>query len=107
MKILTRKDELMLLAILKLGEEASLVRLRELITDQTGKEWSIGNVFVTLDKLEASEYIQASLGEPTGKRGGKAVKFYRVTKEGLAALRQTKEVQDGMWSGLIDLVFNE
>jgi DNA-binding PadR family transcriptional regulator len=107
MKMLTRKDELMMLAILKLGEESSLVKLRELITEQTGKEWSIGNVFVTLDKLEASEYVETSLGEPTGKRGGKAVKFYRLTKEGLTALRQAKEVHDGMWSGLIDLVFNE
>ncbi|MBN2357715.1 helix-turn-helix transcriptional regulator [candidate division KSB1 bacterium] len=105
--MLTRKDELMLLAILKLGEEASLVRLRELITEQTGTEWSIGNVFVTLDKLEAMEYIQATLGEPTAKRGGKAVKFYHVTREGLTALRQTKQVQDGMWAGLVDLVFNE
>ena len=107
MKTLTRKDELMLLAILRLGDEASLVKLRELLMEQTGKQWSIGNVFVSLDKLEEAGFIRAKLGEPSGKRGGKAVKFYRITKLGLRALRQIKELQDGMWSGVYDLVFSE
>ena len=107
MKGLTRKDELMLLAVLQLGEEASLVKLRELLIEKTGRQWSIGNVFVSLDKLEEAGFIKATLGEPSGKRGGRAVKFYRVTKGGLKALRQAKELQDGMWAGVYDLVFNE
>ena len=105
MKYLTRKDELMLLSILKLADDASLVKLREFLIDSTKKSWSIGNVFVSLEKLEELGYIAPKLGESTAKRGGKAVKFYHVTDNGLEALREIKEIQDGMWDGLTDVVF--
>ena len=107
MKFLTRKDELMLLAILKLMDDASLVRLREHLIEQTGKSWSIGNVFVSLDKLEGLGYIRPKLGKPSSRQGGKAVKYYSITEAGLQALRETKAMQDGMWSGVYDMVFNE
>ena len=105
MKYLTRKDELLLLSILRLGVEASLVKLREYLNNSTNKNWSIGNVFVSLDKLEDLGYIRPNLGEPTSRRGGKAVKFYTVTDAGLKALKETKEMQDGMWEGLHEAVF--
>jgi len=105
MKFLTRKDELMLLSVLRLENDASLIKLREFLIDSTHRSWSIGNVFVSLEKLEQLGYIAPELGEPTAKRGGKAVKFYRVTHEGLKALRMTKEIQDGMWEGLHEAVF--
>ena len=79
MKYLTRKDELMLLAILKLGDNAYLVKLREYLNKNTDKKWSIGNVFVTLERLEELGYISPHVGEPTSKRGGKAIKYYYVT----------------------------
>ena len=106
MKILTRKDELMLLAILRLKDEASLVRLREHLIEHTGKKWSIGNVFVSLDKMEQLGYVHVRLGEPSAKRGGKAVKFYNASKDGLKALREAKAMQDGMWEGVHEIVFN-
>jgi DNA-binding PadR family transcriptional regulator len=107
MKILTRKDEMVLLAILRLGDEASLVAMRELLIQETGQQWSVGNVFVSLEKLERAGSIRSRLGEPTGKRGGRAVKYYDVTAQGLAELRQTKEIQDGLWVGVHESVFNK
>ena len=105
MKLLTRKDELMLLAIIRLGAEAaSLVALRELLIENTGTGWTVGNVFVSLEKLESAGYIQSTLGEPTAKRGGKAVKYYAVTPSGLQSLREIRAVQEGMWDGLHDVV---
>ncbi|MFC1476842.1 hypothetical protein ACFL6L_00070 [candidate division KSB1 bacterium] len=106
MKYLTRKDELMLLAILRLDNNAYLVSLRGLLHKTTGKKWSIGNVFVSLEKLEKLGYIRSTIGEPTAKRGGKAIKFYTVTNSGIKALKDTKTIQDEMWSGLQDTVFN-
>ena len=105
MKLLTRKDELMLLAVLRLGAEtASLVSLRELLIESTGTQWTVGNVFVSLDKLEGAGYISSRLGAPTARRGGKAVKYYTVTPSGLQALREIRAVQDDMWDGLHDMV---
>lgn len=106
MKSLTLKDELMLLAILKLKDDAYLVKLREYLNKNTNKKWSIGNIFVSLDKLEEMGYISPYLGEPTAKRGGKAIKYYRVTEPGIEALKATRTMQDGMWDGLYDMIFN-
>jgi hypothetical protein len=47
------------------------------------------------------------LGEPTGKRGGKAVKNYIVSNAGMEVLKETKKMQDGMWEGLHDIVFGK
>ena len=107
MKMLTRKDEMVLLAILRLGEDASLVQLRQLLIQETDRQWSVGNVFVSLEKLERAGSIRSVLGEPTSKRGGKAVKFYRVARQGLDELRQAKSIQDGLWDGLYESVFDE
>ena len=104
--MLTRKDEMILLSILKAGDEASLVNLRRLLIESTTKQWSIGNVFVSLEKLENLGYTQTRLGNPTARRGGKGVKFYSITSVGLAALRETKMLQDAMWSGLNETVLN-
>jgi len=106
MEYLTRKDELMMLAILRLGDEAYLVRLREYLNENTDKKWSVGNVFVTLERLESLGYISPRIGEPTSKRGGKAIKFYSITKSGIKSLKVTKNLQDNMWEGLQDMVFN-
>lgn len=107
MEYLTRKDELMILSIPRLGKEASQVKLRELLNSNTSKKWSIGNVFVSLERLENLGYIHTKLGVPTGKRGGKAVKFYIVSNAGMEVLKKTKNMQDGMWEGLHDVVFGE
>lgn len=107
MKILTRKDEMVLLAILRLGNEASLVSVRELLMRETGQQWSVGNVFVSLEKLERAASIRSRLGEPTARRGGRAVKYYEVTPQGLTELRQTKEIQDGLWVGVHESVFSK
>ncbi|MCK5148286.1 PadR family transcriptional regulator [bacterium] len=104
MKLLTRKDEMMLLAILRLDEEAALISLRELLNAQTGKSWSVGNVFVSLEKLENLTYIHSSLGAPSAKRGGRAVKFYKVTPVGLKALKDARLMQENLWDGLQDMV---
>ena len=84
--------------------ESRLLREAQRLEEEIGK----GNIddFIEMFQLEGLGYIQPTVGEPTARRGGKAVKFYHVTPPGLEALRQTKRVQDGLWSGLQDLVFN-
>ena len=105
MDYLTRKDELMILSILKLGDEASLNMIRDHLNTNTDRKWSIGNVFVSLERLENLGYVHPKLGEPTGKRGGKAVKYYHVSKAGMHVLKETRKMQDGLWEGLYDVVF--
>jgi PadR family transcriptional regulator PadR len=99
---LTRKEELILLAVHKLGDSASLVRVREILNVSTGHEWTVGNVYVPLDRMKKLGYLDARVGEPTARRGGKAVKYYVLTRLGKEALAELKRVHDTMWNGVSD-----
>jgi DNA-binding PadR family transcriptional regulator len=99
---LTRKEELILLAVQKLGESASLVRVREILNVSTGREWTVGNVYVPLDRMRMLGYLEAQVGEPTARRGGKAVKYYKLSRQGKEALSELKRVHDTMWNGSSD-----
>jgi DNA-binding PadR family transcriptional regulator len=97
MKYPTKKEELLLLSVLRLKNEASLVSIRRLLSESTGENWSVGNVYVALDNLLRAGCLEAFIGEPRAKRGGKAVKYYRLTEEGFKALAEIKKIQDIMW----------
>jgi len=99
---LTRKEELILLAVHKLGDSASLVKVRELLNVSTGQEWTVGNVYVPLDRMTKLGYLDTQVGEPTARRGGKAVKYYTLSREGKEALAELKRVHDTMWDGVSD-----
>ena len=104
---LTRKEELILLAVCKLGESASLVKIREILNMSTGREWTIGNVYVPLDRMTKLGYLETRHGEPTSRRGGKAVKYYHLSLEGKEALAELKRVYDTMWEEISDPAFEE
>jgi PadR family transcriptional regulator PadR len=99
---LTRKEELILLAVHKLGDSAGLVKVREILNVSTGHEWTVGNVYVPLDRMTRMRYLEARAGEPTARRGGKAVKYYVLTRLGKEALAELKRVHDTMWNGVSD-----
>jgi DNA-binding PadR family transcriptional regulator len=99
---LTRKEELILLAVHKLGDSASLVKVREILNVSTGHEWTVGNVYVPLDRMTKLGYLEARVGEPTARRGGKAVKYYALTRQGKESLAELKRVHDTMWEGVSD-----
>lgn len=104
---LTRKEELILLAVHKLGDTASLVKVRELLNVSTGQEWTVGNVYVPLDRMTKLGYLDTQVGEPTARRGGKAVKYYSLSQEGKEALAELKRVHDTMWNGVSDPVIEK
>jgi PadR family transcriptional regulator PadR len=104
---LTRKEELILLAVCKLGEAASLVKIREILNMSTGREWTIGNVYVPLDRMTKLGYLETRHGEPTSRRGGKAVKYYFLSREGKEALAELKRVHDTMWEEISDPAFEK
>ena len=100
MKFLSRQEELLLLAIMKLPDNAYGVTIRELVMESTKKYWSIGAIYDILDRLERKTLVATITGEPTTERGGKSKRFYSLTKEGLKALEEVREIQNTMWSDL-------
>ncbi len=104
MKYLTRQEELVLLTIYQLGEKSYLVSIREKLIEVTGKEWSISSVYMPLNKLTRDGYLKTFLGSPLAKRGGKAIKYYQLTKKSAEALNEIMSMNKLMWKGVKNIV---
>ena len=102
MKYLSRPEELVLLTIWKMEEEPYGVNIRKYITDMTGKYWSIGSIYVPLDRLENKGYLTSYLADPTSERGGKSKRYYELTKEGVKQLQEIKKIYQTFWKDLPD-----
>ena len=100
MKILSKPEELILLAVFSLKDNAYGVTIRNHIITKTGVDWTIGAVYVPLSRLARDGYLETTIGEPTPERGGKRKKFYSLTQRGMKALAYTKRINDSMWSRL-------
>lgn len=91
---------MLLLTILHLGEQAYGVPLTRELTLRRGREIAVGSVYAALGRLESKGFVASYLGEATPERGGRAKRFFRVTGEGLRALRETRRILSGLWSSL-------
>lgn len=97
MRLLTRAEEYVLLAVLKLGEEAYSLPILEFIENTTEKKWTLGGIYIPLYRLEEKGFLHSELGSPTKERGGKRKRYYRVTRKGKEALRAQQKIQTAMW----------
>jgi DNA-binding PadR family transcriptional regulator len=99
MKVFTKKEEQILLAIYHLKDEAYLIPIREKIKEFTGKYFSVGTIYVPLNRLHAHGYLTASTQKPDASTGGKPIKYYKLTERGLAALAALEKQNRLMWKG--------
>jgi DNA-binding PadR family transcriptional regulator len=99
-KFLSRQEELMLLSIWKLDDNAYGVTIRQNVTDLTGKYWSIGAVYDVLDRLTRKGFVSTAVSEPVKTRGGKSKRYYRITKSGFKALEEVRALQRKAWIDL-------
>lgn len=100
MKLLTRAEEMILLSILRLKENAYCVPIFDEIQRITQKKWTMGGIYIPLYRLEKNGYVESHLGQPTAARGGKSKRFYRLTPKGLKSLEAIKKIEKAMWEGL-------
>ncbi|MFC1554849.1 PadR family transcriptional regulator [candidate division KSB1 bacterium] len=100
MKELSRLEEILLLAIWRLKENAYGVAIRKLISDQTGKEMSYGALYFALDQIYNKGYVSKTAGDPTPVRGGCRKIYYSLRPEGKKALKNTYTLQQTIWDGL-------
>lgn len=93
-------EQLVLLAVLRLENDAYGMQVREEIEKRTGREVSYGAVYTALDRLERKGYVTHRIGESTPERGGRARKYFSVQAEGREALRATQEALSVMREGV-------
>jgi PadR family transcriptional regulator PadR len=97
-------EQIVLLAILRLGDEAYGVPIRLEIERRTGRALSVGALYRTLDRLEDKGYVSSAFSDPTPERGGRSKRYFKVRPLALRTLRASREALTAMWEGLEPLV---
>src|SRR5437016_12523259 len=106
---MTKRDQLgnfelmVMLALLRLGDNAYGVPISEELEQRTGRDVAVGSVYAALDRLEDKGFITSELGESTPERGGRAKRYFRVTARGLKEVRETRRALVKLWHGLREL----
>jgi DNA-binding PadR family transcriptional regulator len=88
-----------LVALLRRGGESYGVPILEEIADRTGREVSRPAVYIALRRLEAKGLLQSRLGEATAERGGRAKRYFKLTKAGRRQLRDSRDAFRRIWAG--------
>jgi PadR family transcriptional regulator, regulatory protein PadR len=100
---LSNFELMVLLAILRLGDDAYGVPIAEEIESHRGKDVSIGSVYAALERLESKEFVTSELGEATPERGGRAKKYFKITGKGLVEVQETRRTLMGLWGRIPEL----
>jgi PadR family transcriptional regulator, regulatory protein PadR len=97
-------EQIVLLAVLRLGDEAYGVPIRQDIEERTGRALTVGALYRTLDRLEEKGYVSSAFSDPTPERGGRSKRYFRIKPLGLRTLRASREALTAMWEGLDPMV---
>lgn len=93
-------EQLVLVALLRLGDNAYGMKIRQELAQRAEREVAIGAVYATLDRLHAKGLVTSWNGEATPERGGRAKRYFKLTAEGERALRASRTAWARMWDGL-------
>ena len=104
MELLTKLEELVLIAVLRLKDKAYGISVFNYIVDLTGNKVSVSSVYFPLERLVRKGYLQTFMGEPTAKRGGMSKRYYKLTKAGVIALQDNRSLHETVWKGIPDIL---
>jgi DNA-binding PadR family transcriptional regulator len=93
-------EQIVLLAVLRLGDDAYGVPVRREIEKRTRRSLTVGALYRTLDRLEHKGYVTSRFSDPTPERGGRSKRYFKVQPLGLRALRESRDALAAMWEGL-------
>ena len=105
MSFLTRKEELIMVTILKLGGNAYGVSIRDKVIELSKQNIVYGTLYNSLEYLIRKGFVSSQKGDPTPERGGKSKTIYSITPEGKIALQKTREFQEQVWQDMPKLTF--
>lgn len=103
MNFLSRIEEILLLAIWKLADNAYGISIREQVERDTGTEWMSGAIYAPLNRLKKNGYVETILAQGSTDRGGRPRIYYRLTSLGEKKLANIQEVSRSIWTGVPDL----
>ena len=106
MNLLGRWEEVYLLAILELKDDAYGVTIKQSVTKKTGKVLSYGGLYFALAQLAKKGLVVKKAGEPTHQRGGRRKYYYTLTELGKDSLRASFSYQKSLWKDVTDLAID-
>ena len=96
-------EHIVLLAVLRLGDEAYAVPILEQIEAQTSRKVARGALYTALERLEAKGCLRSRVGDPLPERGGRARRYFTVTPAAVRALKSSRLALMRLWNGLESL----
>jgi PadR family transcriptional regulator, regulatory protein PadR len=106
---MSKRDQLgnfelmVILVLIRLGDNAYGVPISEELEKCTGRDVAIGSVYAALERLEDKSFVSSELGEATPERDGRAKRYFHVTARGLKEVRETQRALVKLWHGLPEL----
>ena len=91
-------EELLLLLVLILQDEAYMLRIKDEVKNQLNRSISMGALHTTLSRLEKKDFLKSEMRGATNERGGRRKRIYELTNEGKAVLNQAKEMRANLWN---------
>jgi len=107
MKDLTLTEEMFLLAVWKLKDNAYGVTIRKHVSEVTKRTYPYGTLYSALDKLVRRGFLTKTESDPTPERGGRSKNYYYITDEGLDALKNALELKNAMWGDMSDVILEK
>ena len=101
--LLTDLELMIVLAVLRVGDEAYGAGIAREIERTGGRRVLLGAIYAALARLERNGLVASTIGDPTPARGGRAKRFFRVTPKGVRAARQTRQALVALWRGVPQL----
>ena len=95
-----RLELAVLLSVARLGDDAYGASIRRDLCARLERDYSVGAVYTTLQRLEDKRLLVSRMGEPTPERGGRARRNYRLTAGGREALDHARDTHDALWAGV-------
>lgn len=93
-------EQMVLLAVARLGDDAYGMAILEEIQARTGTESAVASVYAALDRLQRHGYVTSAMGPSTPERGGRAKRFFRLESVGAESLARARDALDSLWEGL-------
>ncbi len=106
MKDLTKIEEILLLSIWRLMDQAYGFEIRRHVSEIIGKDFTYGNLYSILNQLTKKQYVNKRKGESTPSRQGKIRMYYTLSDAGRGALKYSYEMNQKLWDGVSEYAFD-
>ena len=107
MDLITRLEEVLLMSIWRLKDNAYGVTINQEVSEKAKKKYSMGALYFSLDQLHKKGLVTKDIGSPSPERGGRSKIFYQLTPAGEEALQHARQMQESLWDGVPKLVFTK